>query len=75
MQINGFKFLVRCIQFDDFTTRPERWKSDGFAAFRELFRGLNENFAQLRTPSEYLAIDEILYPYRGKTVIRQYNPN
>ena len=75
MGINRFKFLVRCIQFDDFTTRPQRWKSDRFAAFREFFRCFNENCAQLRTPSEYLVIDETLYPYQGKIVIRQYNPN
>ena len=75
MEINRFKFLVRCIQLDDFTTRPQRWKSDRFAAFREFFRCFNENCAQLRTPLEYLAIDETLYPYQGKIVIRQYNPN
>ena len=77
MGINRFKFLVRCIQFDDFTTRPQRRKSDRFAAFREFFRCFNENCTQLRTPSEYLAIDETLYPYRGKIVIfnSQYNPN
>ena len=34
MGINCFKFLVRCIQFDDFTTRSQQWKSDCFAAFR-----------------------------------------
>ena len=76
MGINRFKLLVRCIQLDGFTTRPQRWKSDCFAAFRWLFRCFNENCVQLRTPSEYLAIDEILYPlYQGKIVIRQYNPN
>ena len=50
-------------------------KSDCFAAFREFFRCFNENCAQLRTPSEYLAIDETLYPYRGKIVIYRDNPN
>ena len=69
MGINRFKFLVRYIQFDDFTTRPQQWKSDHFAAFREFFR-CNENCAQLRTPSKYLAIDKTLYPYCGKIVIR-----
>ena len=29
----------------------------------------------MKTPSEYLSIDKTLYPYRGKTIIRQYNPN
>ena len=73
--INRFKFLVRSIQFDDFTTIPQRWKSDCFTAFREFFRWFNENCPQLRTPSEYLSIDETLNPYRGKIIIRQYNPN
>ena len=75
MGINPFKFLVRCIQFDDFTTNLQRWKSDRLAAFREFFRCFNENCAQLRTPWEHLAIGETLYPYRGKIVICQYNPN
>ena len=75
MGIHRFKLLVRCIQIDDFTTRPQQWKSDCFAAFREFFRCFNENCAQLRTPSEYLAIDEILYLHRGKIVVLQYNPN
>ena len=63
MGINCFKFLVRCIQLDDFTTRPQQWKSDHFVAFREFFRCFNENCAQLRTPLEYLAIDKTSYPY------------
>ena len=75
MGINPFKSLVRCIQFDDFTTNLQRWKSDRLAAFREFFRCFNENCAQLRTPWEHLAIGETLYPYRGKIVICQYNPN
>ena len=29
----------------------------------------------MRNPLEYLAINETLYPYRGKIVIRQYNPS
>ena len=75
MGINCFKFLVRCIQFDNFTARPKRWRSDNFAAFREFLKCFNENWAQLRTPSQYLTIHELLYPHQGKIVIRQYNPN
>ena len=75
MGINCFKFLVRCIKFDNFTARPKRWRSDNFAAFREFLKCFNENWAQLRTPSQYLTIHELLYPHQGKIVIRQYNPN
>ena len=45
MGINRFKCLVRCIQFDDCSTRPQRWKLDCVAAFREFFRCFNENCA------------------------------
>ena len=70
-----FSFLVKIIQFDDFTTRTNRWKYDRFAAIREFFIQFNENCAKNRGPSEYLSIDETLYPYRGKVSMRQYNPN
>ena len=29
----------------------------------------------MRNPSEYLSIDETLYPYRGNVKFRQYNPS
>ena len=75
MNAMRFKFLRRFIEFDDFTTRPERWQSDKFAAFREFLEELNKNCAKMRVPSEYLSIDETLYPYRGNVRIRQYNPS
>ena len=29
----------------------------------------------MRSPSPYLAIDETMYPYRGSTDIKKYNPS
>ena len=55
--------------------REDRWVHDKLAAAREFFEKFNENCAQMMIPSEFLAIDERLYPYRGGTVIKQYNPN
>ena len=75
MSRNRFAFLCRFIQFDDATTREERWKRDRFAAIREIFEAFNSNCAKVRTPSEYLAVDETLYPYRGHIKFKQYNPN
>ena len=62
------------MQFDDCGTRPDRWKQDKFACLRDLFESINEMFVKLRVPSEHLAIDETLYPYRGRIGFRQYNP-
>ena len=60
MGINRFKFLVRYIQFNNFTAKLQQWKSDRFASFTEFFRCFNENCAQLRTLLEYLAHNENL---------------
>ena len=75
MNVKRFQFLCRFLAFDDFTTRRERWQSDRFAAFREFLEDFNERCARMRNPSEYLSIDETLYPYRGNVKFRQYNPS
>ena len=36
---------------------------------------MNENNVRRRNPSELLAIDETLYPYRGTIGFKQYNPS
>ena len=75
MNVKRFQFLCRFLAFDDFTTRRERWQSDRFAAFREFLEDFSERCARMRNPSEYLSIDETLYPYRGNVKFRQYNPS
>ena len=69
-----FSFLCTVIQFDDAPTRAQLWKEDKFACFREYFKSINERFLLLRHPSEHTAIDETLYPYRGRIGFKQYNP-
>ena len=39
---------------------------------REYFEEINNRFSELRLPSEHLAIDETLYPYRGRIDSKQY---
>ena len=75
MSRKRFSFFCVAIQFDDASSRQERWKEDRFTAIRDIFEGFNHNCAKARVPSEYLAIDETLYPYRGSIKLRQYNPN
>lgn len=75
MSENRLKFISRFITFDDKSSRAERWKNDKFACMRELFELMNQHNAKWRYPSDFLAIDETLYPYRGAIGFKQYNPN
>ena len=75
MSEKWFTLPCRMISFDENTTRTNRWKHDKYAAFREFFEAVNQNNGKMRNPSYYLAIDEILYPFRGRIGMKQYNPS
>ena len=70
-----FKFLSGMITFDDRKTREGRWKLDKFTAMRIFFEEINQRNGKMRFPTSYLAIDETLYPYRGRIGMNQYNPS
>ena len=70
---NRFKFINAMLCFDDRDTREERWKTDRFAAFREIFEMVNKACARNMTPDDFLAIDETLYPTRGGISFKVYN--
>ena len=74
MPLTRFHFLKRIIEFDYKASREGRWQFDKFACIRDIFETLNEKNASMRSPSSYLAIDEILYPHRSSIGIKQYNP-
>ena len=75
MSLNRFIFISRFITFDKKSTRAERWRYDKFACMRSFFESFNDDISKARYPSSYLAVDETLYPYRGKIGFKQYNPN
>ena len=75
MSKQRMKFLLSCITFDDPNERAERWRTDRFAAARPLYELFNSNCSKYYYPSEYLKIDETLYPMRHQIAFRQYNPN
>ena len=75
MSRDTFKFLISNIMFDDKNEREMNWPHDRFAAARVLFMMFNNNCTKYIIPSEYLAIDETLYPMRHQIAFRQYNPN
>ena len=75
MSKNRFKFLKSHITFDDYETRQANWRTDRFAAMRSIWEFFKSNLTKYDAPSEYLTIDETLYPMRHQIAFRQYNPN
>ncbi|UYV69985.1 hypothetical protein LAZ67_7001382 [Cordylochernes scorpioides] len=75
MSQERFLFLLRCLRFDDITTRKERKKLDKLAPIREFVEAFVYNCKKLYTPGEYNTIDEKLIPFRGRCGFRQYMPN
>ena len=75
MNYMRFYFLCQMVKFDDKEIKAERWRMDRFTALRKIFESFNVNCTTLCIPSEYLAIDETLYAYRGMVKLKQYNPN
>ena len=72
MSCNRFQFLHRCLSFDNEATRDAPWKTDGFAAFREIFM---EQCLTCLALGDSLSLDETLYPMHTQISFRQYNPN
>ena len=64
MSKNRFRFLKGHICFDNPQERTQLWETDRFAAVREIWEIFNSNLSKHVTPSEYLLIDETLYPMR-----------
>lgn len=72
--INRFRFLLRSLRFDDLLTRKDREITDKLAAIREIYSHLNDNFQKNYCLSEFVTIDEMLHPFRGRCSFIQYMP-
>lgn len=74
MSINRFWNIISFTRFDDANTRAQRLESDKAAPIRDIWTMFNSNLANHYKATEYLTIDEQLYPYRGRTRFTQYIP-
>ena len=63
------------ISFNDANTQQERWLTDRFAAFGEIFEEFNKCCAKNMSPDNYIVINETLYPRKGGTSFKTYNRN
>ncbi|XP_055928586.1 piggyBac transposable element-derived protein 4-like [Argiope bruennichi] len=75
MSYKRFLFLLRCIRFDDIDTGAERRKSDKLAAIRSIWDSFVQNCLKSYNTSEFVTIDEMLHPFRGRCSWIQYIPN
>lgn len=74
MSKNRYKFLHSNINFSTVEETRDVWESDRYAAFRRFWEMFNSNLSKPLMPSEYLSIDETLYPMRHQISFRQFNP-
>ena len=70
-----FRFLIRCLKFDDPDTRQSRRVTDKFAAVREIWDLFIEICVKLNVPRENLTVDEQLLAFRGRCPFCMYIPN
>ena len=74
MSLQRFRFLLRCLRFDDIRTRSIRKKTDKLAPIRDIFQGFVNKCSEFYQVSEQCTIDEMLEKFRGKCSFRQYIP-
>ena len=75
MSRNRFQLLIANLMFDKSDERKEKWPYDRFTAIRDFFEGFNLNCLKHVIPSEYLLLDETLFPMRHQIGMKQYNRN
>lgn len=75
MSQRRFRFLMRCLRFDDRDSRPERRATDRLAPIREIFEKFIVNCQNNYSLGCNTTIDEMLVGFRGRCGFRQYIPS
>lgn len=74
MSLKRAQQLLRFMQFDYQQTRAERLKTDGLAAFPDIWNIFSDELSRPNTLSPNITIDEQFVPTRGRCSFRQYMP-
>lgn len=72
MSIKRFLFILSALRFDEIDTREERKENDRAALISEIFNKFIGNCQKYYTCSEYVTVDEMLCPFRGRCLFRVY---
>ena len=75
MSLVRFKFLLRCLRFDNWHTREERKVHNKFAAVAEIWDIFLINMRRAYIPDDCITVDEKLVRYRGRIPDRTYIPS
>lgn len=75
MAFRRFRFLLKCIRFDNIRSRDERKQTDKLSAIREIFELLNENLKNNYFIGELMTLDEMLLSFRGRCSFKMYIPS
>src|SRR5215510_4837132 len=77
MKRDRYLHILRYLHFTDNRNEPDRTDEnfDRLWKIRHLFEILNDTFSKLYNPSENLAIDEVIVPFKGRVIFKQYIPN
>ena len=76
MNRDRYLHILRYLHFTDNRNEPDRTDEnfDRLWNIRDLFEILNDTFSKFYNPSENLAIDEVIVPFKGSVIFKQYIP-
>jgi hypothetical protein len=71
-----FLHILRFLHFSDNKNKPDKTDEnyDRLWKMRTIFDKLNDAYAKYYSPTEHLAIDEIIVLFKGRIVFNQYIP-
>ena len=75
MSINRFLLLTYHLRFEHSNIITSGFSQNRCVAIGKIFEKWNDNLAKVMAPSEFLALDETLYPMRHQIAFRHYIPN
>jgi hypothetical protein len=75
MSVKRYEILTSCLRFDDKDTRDERKREDKSCHISEIFTQFISNSQNNYSPTEYVTVDEMLVPFRGRCSFKVYMPN
>lgn len=75
MSMNRFKFLQRCLMFDEIASHDDRTKVDKLADVREILSLFVDNCKKCYSLGQNVTIGEKLEAFRGQCSFKQYVPS
>jgi len=74
MNPDRYRHILRLLHFTDSNNEPDMTEenSDRLRKMRNQFKILNKMFSKFYSPSEHLAVEEVIVLFKGRVIFRQY---